>query len=183
MRQVALPGLLIEYLIAGGLALPWLLPTLSSLGFTAEATLLPFMVVLLYAVGMLLDFVAYTALIPGKRWLRRRIAARMGRPPVTVRAVTATRQVKLILYAPELAKEVSMRSSRDRIARGMALNCLLAAIVWRRLVPWPIGAALTLSCVAMWAFFERSSYSFELRAEEAVDAKVAASPNSSRAGV
>lgn len=70
-----------------------------------------------------------------------------------------------------------MRSSRDRIARSTALNCLLASIVWRGRVPWPIGAAVTLACIAMWAFFERSSYTFELRAEEAVDARIAAGAN------
>lgn len=171
---MALPGLLIEYLIAGGLALPWLLPLLASLGFNVQLAFIPLMAVLLYAVGMLLDFCAYVLLLPSKRWLRRRIAARMGKLARPVSAPTATRQVKILLYAPDLAKEVNMRSSRDRIARSTMLNCLLAAIAWRRVVPWQIGAVVAVLCLAMWIFFERSSYSFELRAEEAIDAKLAA---------
>jgi hypothetical protein len=71
-------------------------------------------------------------------------------------------------YSPEIAKEVSARSSRDRIARGVVLNAGIAAIALRHLVPVWIMALLCLASLGMWLFFEANSYVFELRAEEAI---------------
>lgn len=165
---MALPGLLVEYLISGGLAVAWLWPLLSSSGRAFTEVPLPLLGLGLYAVGMLVDFAAFILLGPAKRWLRRRVATRHSVAPTQLRGVTAARQVKLLLKAPELFREVAMRSSRDRIARGATLNCLLAMIMWRSVVPWYVGLALVAACAWMWAFFEQISYTFEIKAEEAI---------------
>ena len=168
---MALPGLLVEYLISGGLAVAWLWPLLSSVGGALTEVPLPVLGLGLYAIGMLVDFSAFILLGPAKRWLRRRVATRHGLAPTQVRGVTAARQVQLLLEAPELFREVAMRSSRDRIARGATLNCLLAMIMWRAVVPWYAGLALVAACAWMWAFFEQISYTFEIKAEEAIAAR------------
>jgi hypothetical protein len=41
-------------------------------------------------------------------------------------------------------------------------------------VSWYVGVGITVLCLAMWAFFEMNSFAFELRAEQALDAKIAA---------
>jgi hypothetical protein len=63
-----------------------------------------------------------------------------------------------------------MRSSRDRIARGLIINSFLATLL---LQPIWVGVVATFLAVAMWMSFERLSSMFELCAEKVVDDKLA----------
>jgi len=176
---MALPGLLIEYLISGALALIWLIPLLKKLGVNpAEPATAMALAVLLYVIGMAVDFVAFWLVRPIKPFVRSRAFSKHAPHGASESTSSIERQVRLSLYAPELAKEVVMRSSRDRIARGAVLNALIAFILEHviRLYPATIGVAawivLILLLIAMWYTFEYVSFGYELRAERALNDKL-----------
>ncbi|MBE3639670.1 hypothetical protein [Mangrovicoccus algicola] len=209
----ALPGLLIEYLVTGAVALLWLLPWLRALaGLPAEmpaemrtGTILVCLP-LLYGLGMVLDRLAkiLTAKVPSPRrslqWHARLPAERAARdhdPDLLERnpffrgtaqsetlrvgrfRAQAAALVTIHRDMPGLAAELTARSSRDRVARGMALNFLLAALTLLA-GAWMPGAqmlaqgtdrplllaagygAACLTLLWVWAQFDRESYRFEL---------------------
>lgn len=178
-----LPGLLVEYLISGGLALLWLVPMLmddwatnwaTKLGPAAAGTLL---VVLAYVVGMTVDFLAYWLVKPIKPLVWRLALENQGKPGDSFQSFSMGRQVRLALHAPELWKEVRLRSSRDRIARGAVVNALLAAVMPHKfsifsepiyVVYWGLLIGLL---IVMWASFEYVSCCYELNADHALDLK------------
>jgi hypothetical protein len=166
---MAIPGLLVEYLISGAIALIWLYPLLRNAGFAkTDPSYLPFLVLGLYVVGMMIDFSAWALTRPIKHRIRRWTENRYGIETTLEKGKGVARHVKFALYAPEVAKEVSMRSSRDRIARGAIINSILATIF---VLPLLAGIPLILFTSLLWAGFERVSYSYELKAEQAVDEK------------
>lgn len=175
---MAIPGLLVEYLISGALALAWLAPLLRHYGIDVlQDSLLPFLAVALYVVGMVVDFVAFVLVRPVKPLVRSYARRRHGEQGSSQDDGSIARQVMLALHAPDLARELSMRSSRDRIARGAVVNALIAAALGTLIDLYtpPIGAAvwipLILTLIAMWCVFEGMSYGFELRAERTVNEK------------
>ncbi len=122
---MALPGLLIEYLISGALALVWLAPLLKTLGVGAvQSGLLPLLAIALYVVGMSIDFLAYWLVKPLKRFLRKKAWRKYGVDSIAQAEGSVEREIIFYLYAPEIAKEVAMRSRRDRVARGAPLRYL-----------------------------------------------------------
>lgn len=162
---MALPGLLIEYLVSGALAFAWLFPLLQSNLPKLDGGYLSVFLPLLYVLGMAVDFLAWWATGLPKRWIRRWVYRKYrGSNAVESESGTA-RAVRIALYAPELAKELAMRSSRDRIARGAIINALFAAVF---ILPWWVGALLASFTLILWAGFERISYGFELCADQAV---------------
>lgn len=166
---MALPGLLIEYLVSGVLAFAWLLPMIHDDLDKIDQDYLPIFLVLLYVVGMAIDFLAWLV----TRWPKRRIRLHIYRtvrgPDAGIEASGTARGAKINLHAPELAKELAMRSSRDRIARGAFVNaCFAAAFV----LPWWAGLLVVLFTFGMWVGFEQLSYAFELCAERLVDEKL-----------
>lgn len=170
---MALPGLLIEYLIVGSLALTWLYPFLERAGFAwISPSYLPLMVIGLYVIGMIIDFYAFLLLRPAKRRVRARVDQRYNIADPKVPGRTPARAAKFLLYAPEVAKEVAMRSSRDRIARGAIINAILATVLNHRVVPIWLGGFLIITSLAMWLLFEYLSYSYEVKAEQILDEKL-----------
>ena len=147
MKTAVLPGLLIEYLVIGSVALLWVAILV---GPTALANSIPtvYLIALapgIYALGMLVEFLAfvlvsfpYRACL--KTWIRNWVE---NRPDLALEKTqfmnasgqgTAWRQISIHLdaaklEAPELAAQVEMRSSRDRIARGTWMNFAICAIV------------------------------------------------------
>jgi hypothetical protein len=201
---MAIPGLLIEYLISGALALLWLAPVLDLTYTRIESTHLALLALGLYVVGMAVDFVAFLCLSPFKASIRRAVSQERTRahgspirywlaimkelvtgsfrrlPPRVGGGVTA-RQIKFALHAPEVAKEAAMRSSRDRIARGALVNAVIATFFldvigqyYGKSITYWSWAAVIAFLLAMWAVFEGMSYSYDTRAEEAVDEKLRA---------
>ncbi len=87
------------------------------------------------------------------------------------------RQAKIALYSPELAQELAMPSSRDRIARGPIVNANLSTIFVfpRRMEALLIGSSVNIGA------FEKLSYAYELCAERVVDEKLEREAHPTRA--
>jgi len=164
---MALPGLLIEYLVSGAIALTWLLqlPALHDKLFGLPSAFLPVAFLLLYVVGMVVDFLAWNVTQYPKRWIRTLVYRRYRGSDAIDRESGTLRQARIALYAPDLAKELAMRSSRDRIARGCVVNSVLAGCF---VLPWWVGVLVSTFAIVIWASFERLSYGYELCAEQLV---------------
>jgi hypothetical protein len=166
---MAIPGLFIEYLVNGSVAVIWLYPLLTSTGvWNFDPPLLPLYALVLYVVGMMIDFVAWNLTRGIKHILHRWISKDPSYASKYKRGASIERDVKFALYAPDLAKEASMRSSRDRVARGAFINSILITIFS---VPVSYGIPLLIFTFVMWFSFESVSYKFELKAEQAIDQK------------
>ncbi len=164
-----LPGLFVEYLVNGAVALVWAYPLLYSVGMgKIDASYLPLLALGLYVLGMFIDFFAWMLTRPVKRMLRRRISNQYGLPPEHEKGRSIAREVRFLIDAPEVARALMMRSSRDRIARGTLLNSILMTIL---LFPWYIGVIFIVVSFGMWIGFESVSHKFALEAEQALGQK------------
>jgi hypothetical protein len=176
---MALPGLLIEYLINGALALLWLYPLLKKLGLPEiHSSYLPILALGIYVVGMIVDYIAWSVTKPIKYRIRNRIEERYGFESKSGLGRSAhMRQAKFAIYAPEISKETAMRSSRDRIARGAIINTILALIInsiitSNILLTIILGIPVLIISIVMWMSFEKASYSYELIALQAIAEKI-----------
>jgi hypothetical protein len=175
---MALPGLLVEYLINGAIALIWLYPLLKKFELIdVNSSYLPLLAPGLYVVGMVIDYIALISIRPIKHRIRRRIEEKYGVESLYTPGKAHLRQVKFAIYAPEIAKEFAMRSSRDRIARGAIINSVIATIIisilrTNLLLTLLLGLFSILINFIMWVGFEKASFSYELKAEQAVDEKI-----------
>jgi hypothetical protein len=178
---VEIPGLLVEYLVSGCVALVWLLPLLQVLGYSPQknpaiaALFLPG----LYVLGMVVDFVGWFAFRRLKSRIKRKAYANLKPEFGTTHAV----EIRILIYAPELAQASEMRSSRDRVARGTVVNAILGTVVLTlcgqragiSLAPISIvaiGLLIVLLCLAMWYRFQRLSYDYEMRSLNAIQEKL-----------
>jgi hypothetical protein len=203
-----LPGLLIEYLITGATAGLWLLLLFHRAypDLAAEFRLdridpktLAFLVPLAYVIGMIIDYVSrFVAsavdflIVRCAIWpLRRRISARIPNrtsmyqklkkliePPERKRAPLS--QHEIMLVSTELGKQLEIRSSRDRVARGAFLNSIVATGVlyyyYSVDVHPPVslqvilfgGLGLSAVLFAMWRRFARLTYKYQRKAGEAI---------------
>jgi len=176
---MALPGLLIEYLINGALALIWLYPLLKRFGLPEiNSSYLPVLALGIYVVGMVVDYIAWSVTRPLKYKIRRQIEDRYGiEMQISPRRSANLRQAKFAIYAPELSKDAAMRSSRDRIARGAIINTILAIIINSIITPYMLltiilGIPALVISIIMWMSFEKASYSYELIAMQAITEKI-----------
>jgi hypothetical protein len=175
---MTLPGLLIEYLINGATALVWLAPLLASHGIDVfQSGTLPFLIVGLYVFGMVIDFLAYWLVRPLKNVVRKRAWLKHGNGDPQPAGKSMEREIQFSLYAPEIAKEVAMRSSRDRVARGAIANSILALFLEHvfhinpQTLPVFAWVSIVVIFVLMWWVFQGLSYGYEFRAAVALDAK------------
>ena len=164
-----IPGLLIEYIVTGAISLVWLLQTPLGQNIIDLNAKFPVLALGLYVAGMAIDMIAFVLTRGPKRLLRRRIFTRY-RPGTALDTESGTeRQARIALYAPDLGKELSMRSSRDRIARGLVVNSLCAMVF---IEPKWIGAVAAICSAIMWLSFEGLSYGYELCAAKVVEEKL-----------
>src|SRR5580765_3141807 len=119
---MALPGLLIEYLINGTIALIWIFPfiphELKELKDLNSLLVIP----VAYVLGMYVDILSFILTSYPKvilrKFIRRRYKSETGHYiPGTVKRA----EVEIMNTHPDLSKELVTRSSRDRIARGMII--------------------------------------------------------------
>jgi hypothetical protein len=164
-----LPGLLIEYLVNGSIALIWLHPVFAEFMPMLSEPLLPLLIAALYVTGMLIDVSAWTITWPVKGLVRKAVHQKYRGNGDPSSASGTKRLAKIILYAPELSREFAMRSSRDRVARGTIVNALMCAIL---IFPWWAGLPAVIVSISVWIIFEKLSYTFELCAEEILDGKL-----------
>jgi hypothetical protein len=179
---MSIPGLFIEYLISGALALIWIYRFIPEDWVSKLQTAhIPLLALGLYIVGMAIDFFAWILTSHTKEGLRRWYDEGKGFRPQNLLTIfkgknpkqqlrVSFREIKFAVYAPEVAKEAAMRSSRDRVARGAIINSILftSIIPNHRL----IGGGFILTSIAMWLTFEVASYSYEVKAEKIIDQKI-----------
>ena len=189
---MALPGLLIEYLVIGSMALLWFLPLVQidlngEIPFGKAAALAPS----IYILGMFVDFCAFILIsrIPNRkyslkfipRWIAARKNGLSGRPGMNVIAEIGggvRRSIKLGIIAPDIIPEIKANSSRDRIARSAIFNIIM---MWYVSSVEFVGKieifnvlsnvhwlALVLFFFVLWIGFQSFSYSFEYRAEQII---------------
>lgn len=161
---MSLPGLLIEYLVIGSLALPWLLRLFPVEVSQLPGAAFPVVAAYLYFTGMVVDVVAFFALRPLKWTIRRLLAERHSLTHDAKPGAATRRLIRLMQKSKTLSDEAAARSSRDRIARGAVVNAVVASFFYSgstRLV----CVAAALGALAMWFFFESQSHTFDLNAE------------------
>jgi len=189
---MAIPGLLVEYLVIGSMALLWLLPVVGvglngEIPFGKAAALAPAM----YVIGMFVDFVAYLLVsrFPARKYSLKALARWYVKKKPDIQNIdnnlfkegygrSSRGTIWLYLNAPDLIKELQARSSRDRIARGAIVNILLIWLLPKTTTSVGIESlnsvcdiqwiVLVLFSIILWAFFEANSYGFELRAGDMV---------------
>ena len=175
------PGMFIEYLINGSVALMWVLPILRVLGIPTpkETATIALFLPGLYVIGMIVDYGGWLISRPYKKRLRDKTLKELGLSYEAARGL----QPKVFIYAPDLAKASEMRSSRDRIARGTLINVLFTTVVLATLSS-NVGISLSpqliifvgliagVVCAAMWIRFQTLAYSYELRSMVAIEEKL-----------
>lgn len=176
-----LRGIRIEYFITGSFSLIWLLLLAhtydlqpSNSIFSNEILISVIAISTIYVLGMLIDFIGrgYVSLLeksiprffPYKKMERTHIYAR--RAAITV-------------FNPELSKQIDMRSSRDRIARGSIINSFMIGVVLLYTLPMQRMQALSVFlgtiviCLLlsyMWMRFQSLSYRYVHECELLVEA-------------
>ncbi len=132
---------LVEHLVVGVVALLWLLPTASSFNLLPclvdldkhKEILLAVGVPIAYVVGMYIDVIASLFFLPvrrflnfgDKKWRERFFGSHLG----SASGVAYDKSAKILIHSPdEAARYMLQLSSREKIARGVALNFLLAAV-------------------------------------------------------
>lgn len=178
---MSIPGLFVEYLVIGTIAMLWLWPLTSIL-----APLVPkdeiftlLLVPVLYVIGMIIDYVGYLLFRPVRNRIRDRIYIQYKGDLEQ----SGDLEARLFVHAPELAKLVTMYSSRDRVARGTTINGILAAITfviyfWRTSQWYQIQVAIivgvigTVFCYLLWANCQRVSCRLEVYSLRALKEKL-----------
>ena len=174
---MSLPGLLIEYLINGCIALIWISSfniagSISDLSDAEKFLIIP----IAYVLGMFIDFIAWFITKPIKRLIRKD-AFKVIQNSVGLDNVVYNdfwnEKVEIEKSYPDLNKELKSRSSRDRIARGTIINLIAISICYWTELSW-IGIVLTLICIAMWVHFEHYNRCYEIRAVASIRNEVKA---------
>jgi uncharacterized membrane protein len=168
---MSIPGLLVEYLITGAIGLTWIL-----FGFNLTETftehnylgliLIPFA----YTLGMTIDLLAYAITYFPKQLIRRKVEQRHYQNKAKIFDYKNRARVNIIIglkYA-KLNSEINMRSSRDRIARGMIVNALGVLIFLGDQIPLMLTLSMILVSALSWAIFEYVSHRFYLNAYDEV---------------
>jgi|SRR5215213_123543 len=176
-----LPGLLIEYLVNGSCALIWIWILFLIPGVDLPAGIdvakmdgarIAFFIPIMYVLGMTVDYLSLITVRPfAVKYLRG------GRDS----SIAST--AKIMLNSAELGKEYIIRSSRDRIARGMFVNSVITTIVLTIfylyisplravLVVLPIGLVFSGLCFSMWYRHERITYMYQKIASDALKEKL-----------
>lgn len=167
-----LPGLLVEYLINGCIALLWLICLLpqhviDNLHNLEKLLLIP----IAYVVGMFIDYIAWFLTRPLKKMIRNSAlnsidkAFKKSNTPIDVGqyAYFWEEKVEIEKNYPDLNKEIRSRSSRDRIARGTIINLIALSICYWNLLFWVWIILIAISFL-MWIRFEHYNRCFEIRA-------------------
>lgn len=190
---MALPGLLVEYLVIGSMALLWLLPLVTESCGPIDIGTAAILAPSLYVLGMFIDILAFLLVSRFPRRthslkslvrciVRHKSDIKKTDDNVFLQDYGRTTRGTIWLYlenAPELVNEVKARSSRDRVARGAIVNIVIMWIMSSvgypgLLLPsevlgnhWFWGVLTGFSMLA-WGLLEFHSYGFELRAGEMV---------------
>jgi len=172
-----IPGLLIEYLMTGCMAVLLWYSSLEKVAGTWEnSDILGNQVVgalviipLVYVIGSIIDFIGTLSLIYPKRIIRNGVRnwwRDAGRPLPDIddeKLITTY----LLSTNHALGKEFEERSSRDRIARGAAFVLIVSAAIevyLNNITQSSIYFLIALLLFAVWYRAEKSSFRFKLQA-------------------
>ena len=173
-----MPGLLIEYLINGAIAILWIsrlidIEELTAIaeGHTKGLILIP----VAYVLGMCIDYIAWWVTQIPKQMIRDHAAKTVEKamtdadPPFLSAEYKYFWKEKIEIEKsyPDLNKAMSSRSSRDRIARGTIFNLIPISILYVDVMGY-WGVVLIALAILMWARFEHYNRCFELRAAYSV---------------
>ena len=160
----------VEYLVTGVVALAWAVPLMSRIVAVPalDETTVLLAIPLLFVLGMYVDAAASLLLKTTKRLLKKEKVSRGNRFASTVTVLRGS---------PELAQELRAMVLRDRVARGVCLNALLAtgaALTSASPHPFTLGAvaaAITVVSFPMWWRFDNLSSEFTAEAVKQITAK------------
>lgn len=174
-----LTGLLIEYFTIGSIALIWIVPLLiytNILGNDYKA-LIPLFIPSIYVLGMLSDYLGEALLHKRKEKIKRKVRTEA---QIGMEISSQEMDTKILTYMPEVAKEISIRSTRDRISRGVLIHIPLiglgAIIRLEQKYSFSIKffvlsaiaiiftSLLTLAIYSMWRRYQDLSYKYEANA-------------------
>lgn len=145
----------VEYLFTGTLATAWLWLLIPDIYINKVVGINGFLLIpFLYAIGMLIDFVSMKGLKHPKKIIRKRYKDHKSKdyPSTTV---------AIIYKNSDLGHETVIRSSRDRIARGIFTNLIFISVclfftqkdVLQDKCLF-MGITLTLTFISFWAWVE-----------------------------
>ena len=159
-------------------------PIFSALDIFSNEVIASIIVIsIIYIIGMLIDFLG--------KWFTSKIETIIEKyfPSKRIRKY----QVKcshadIVHFSSELGKEMEMRSSRDRIARGAIINCAIITLTlvfefqndftkWTAILIF--GIILFLSFLYMWMRFQRLSNKFRHHCDILIEKKETLPNNSS----
>lgn len=169
-----LPGLLVEYLITGTIVALMCFAVLVSAGaLPADISVGKFVVFApaVYVIGIVTDALTSAILHPAKSRIRAKI--RMEQQSLGFELPELSLQYDIHPYlwhtSPDLARQLAMRSSKDRIARGAVISVLVgfSFLPWSGPLPGGLGPAplvgiLGIALAWVWYGCERESYRYKL---------------------
>ena len=171
-----LPGLLIEYLINVSIVLIWIVALLDLSILPPFVHLQSFLLIpIVYVLGMMVDFIAWLVTSPLKGYIRNKallsIEKTMAEDGISFNKDDFqyfwAEKLTIAKDYPDLDKELTSRSSRDRIARGLMVNLIPITIIYWSSIHI-IGVALFIVSLFMWMRFEEYNRQFEIRAAHSV---------------
>jgi len=170
-----LPGLLIEYLINGAIALIWLSQTVifSKITDIDTAGMEILLIPIAYVIGMFVDYIPWILTNPIKKYIRTNARLQLSKElsfdPDEYRD-RWTEKLKIERDFTDLNKQIEGRSSRDRIARGTIINLILITIFyWTSIHVY--GILFIVLAFVIWYKFEKHNYSYEVRVAHSLRTK------------
>lgn len=118
----------------------------------------PVLISMIYIIGMIIDSL-------GKMYtdrLERMIAKHFKSLSVRKFKIECS-LAEIIAFNSELGKQLEMRSSRDRIARGAIINTLISIIIFsfkypeNRVIVFALGLTIFVSLTLLWMRYQRLS--------------------------
>lgn len=165
--MTSLPGLLVEHLISGSITLLWIFisyPSTFTKGEIEPFSL--FLIPVAYILGMFIDFTAFLLTYAAKRKVRNFAQSKYNKNHENVFDKNKAKKVKALIEHryKDVQQQIDMRSSRDRIARGMIINALcIMVFIPMAIVCLSLKISLLVFAIITWVFFEYISYAYFLR--------------------
>jgi hypothetical protein len=159
-----LPGLLIEYLITGGILLGFLLYRFDNPFYFDGSFMILFYSMISYVLGMIIDVAAFKCSKSIKQKARDNYKATLAdEVKQQVEDISTTeRHVKIHTVYPDIKKEIDMRNSRDRVARGLMIISFLSIWIF---IPYPVLMILSAGAVILFGYLYYIAESLTFRYE------------------
>ena len=174
---MSLPGLLIEYLMTGAVALLWVFVAVDSRNVFEIQNVQLFLLPVAYILGMIIDAFSYGLTYWPKAWVRN-FAFKTANPEISeedkmeLKNNDSALRTKIQKEHKEPSNEINMRKSRDRIARAMIVNsiCLIVFLPNEYLTAKLLMLIVSIIC---WVFFEYKSHTYFLMVQKNINATLA----------